>query len=187
MTKVIFVRHGEPDYSKVSERKYIGHGRDLAELTSLGKEQARKAARDRLLDGAELIVSSPYTRALQTAAIISKERNLGIEIELDLHEWMPDLTFTFDSDEYAINVGRECEACKGVCPKDMERKWENLEDVFTRANNSLKKYLKYNKIIVVSHGIVMRQFKFQRQISYCGILEVEYDKDFQWCGFIEED
>lgn len=46
MTKLIFVRHGEPDYSKVSERKYIGHGKDLADLTSLGKEQARKAARD---------------------------------------------------------------------------------------------------------------------------------------------
>lgn len=23
MTKLIFIRHGEPDYSKVSERKYI--------------------------------------------------------------------------------------------------------------------------------------------------------------------
>ena len=187
MTKLIFVRHGEPDYSKVSERKYIGHGRDLAELTPLWKEQARKAARDRLLDGSELIVSSPYTRALQTAAIISKERNLDIEIELDLHEWLPDLTFTFDSDEFAINASRKCAVHKGICPENIEKKWENLENLFIRANDSLKKYLEYNKIIVISHGMLMRQFKFERQVPYCGIIEVEYDENFQWCGFIEED
>ena len=47
---------------------------------------------DARLKTAELIVSSPYTRALQTAAIISRETGLKICIEVDLHEWEPDKT-----------------------------------------------------------------------------------------------
>jgi hypothetical protein len=34
-------------------------------------------------------------------------------------------------------------------------------------------------------GVVMRQFKFQPSIPYCGILEVDFDKDFKWCGWVE--
>jgi broad specificity phosphatase PhoE len=82
MTKLVLIRHGEPDYSYVTERGFKGHGRDLGQLTASGIEQAKLAAKDSRLDGAELIVASPYTRALQTAAIISKERNLDISISL---------------------------------------------------------------------------------------------------------
>ena len=31
--KVIFVRHGEPDYSELEERSYTGFGLDLAPLS----------------------------------------------------------------------------------------------------------------------------------------------------------
>ena len=83
--ELVLIRHGQPDYSEVTERKYIGHGRDLAKLTELGKEQAEKVSRDARLDGAEIILSSPYTRALQTAAIISKNTGIPIEVETHLH------------------------------------------------------------------------------------------------------
>jgi hypothetical protein len=38
---------------------------------------------------------------------------------------------------------------------------------------------------VVTHGVVMRQFEFQPSIPYCGILGVDFDKDFKWCGWVE--
>ena len=38
--QILFIRHGEPDYSHVTERGFIGHGQDMALLTELGKEQA---------------------------------------------------------------------------------------------------------------------------------------------------
>jgi len=50
-------------------------------------EQAEAAARSGLLDGAQLIVSSPYTRCMQTAAIISRLRNLPLTVDIDLHEF----------------------------------------------------------------------------------------------------
>ncbi|MBE5961789.1 MAG: histidine phosphatase family protein [Lachnospiraceae bacterium] len=91
MLKIVFMRHSEPDYSFVEERKFIRHGLDLAQLSENGIQIAERASWDSRLDDAEIIVSSSYTRALQTAAIISKNRNLDIKIEVDLHEWIPDL------------------------------------------------------------------------------------------------
>lgn len=186
MTKLILVRHGEPDYSFVTERGFKGHGRDLGQLTAAGIEQARKVAKDSRLDGADLIVASPYTRALQTAAIISKERNLDISIELDMHEWLPDLTFNFASDNEAIAAGRECISCKGTYEDDDKKNWEKLSVVADRAFKSMKKYLNYNKIIVVTHGVVMRQFKFNSHIPYCGIVEVDFHEEYKWCGWVKE-
>lgn len=186
MAKLILIRHGEPDYSLVTERGFKGHGRDLANLTPKGIEQAKTVAKDERLKGASLIVSSPYTRALQTAAIISKETNLDINIELDIHEWLPDLTFNYASDDKAIIACQECTVCKGDYADEDPKSWEKLSAVANRAFKSLEKYLCYDKIIVVSHGIVMRQFKFQRSIPYCGVLEVDFHADFKWCGWIEE-
>ena len=38
---------------------------------------------------------------MQTAAIISKYRNIDVEVELDLHEWFPDLTYPFSGYDFA--------------------------------------------------------------------------------------
>lgn len=187
MTKLILIRHGEPDYSLVTERKFKGHGRDLGQLTSEGIEQAQTVAKDERLKGASLIVSSPYTRALQTAAIISKETGLDISIELGIHEWLPDLTFSYDSDDIVKLAAKECTACKGNYTDTDPKSWEKLSAVADRAFRSLEKYLSYDKIIVVTHGVVMRQFKFQRSIPYCGVLEVDFHADFKWCGWVESE
>ena len=39
--KIIFVRHGEPDYSVLEERAYFGFGMDLAPLSEKGRKQAQ--------------------------------------------------------------------------------------------------------------------------------------------------
>lgn len=179
MQKIVFMRHSEPDYSMVEERKFIGHGIDLAQLTENGIQIAEKASMDSRLDGADIIVSSPYTRALQTAAIVSKNRNLDIKIELDLHEWMSDLSFQYTSKKQASKINRLCIEHKGVCPDNSEIKYENYEDVFNRAKKALLKYSSYKKIIVVTHGIVMRRFVPETDIPFCGIAEIDFDESFQ--------
>jgi len=185
MAKVIFLRHGEPDYSKVTQLRYKGHGRDLAQLSENGVRQAQSVAEDTRLKGAELILSSPYTRALQTAAIISKENNLDMAVVTELHEWLPDLTFSYDSEITVQNAAKSLTDNKGECPEHYQPKYETLESVFNRVKSSLLPYLKYDKIIVVCHGFVMRQFKYVPNIEYCGILEVEVDENFKWGGFVE--
>lgn len=39
MTLFYLIRHGEETYQYVNERKFIGHGRDLAPLTQTGIKQ----------------------------------------------------------------------------------------------------------------------------------------------------
>lgn len=86
--------------------------------------------------------------------IISKETRLDIEVVTELHEWLPDLTFSYDDDIVVVKA-------------------------------ALQPYLMYDKIIVVCHGVVMRQFEFTENLAYCSVLEVEMDENFQWCGFVE--
>ena len=61
---------------------------------------------DARLKTAELIVSSPYTRALQTAAIISRETGLKICIEVDLHEWETDKTNQYTTSEESFMLAK---------------------------------------------------------------------------------
>jgi hypothetical protein len=42
----------------------------------------------------------------------------------------------------------------------------------------IKKYLKYDKIIVVAHGGVIRRFTGVAEVNYCVPYEVEYDENF---------
>lgn len=65
--KIIFVRHGHPDYKS-------GH------LTPLGHLHAEAAAKRLVADGIEKIYSSPLTRAIETAEYTAKA--LGLEVEI---------------------------------------------------------------------------------------------------------
>ena len=183
MQKVILMRHSEPDYSFVEESKYRGHGLDLAQLTENGILIAEKASYDSRLDNTEIIVCSPYTRALQTAAIISKNRHLDIRVELGLHEWMPDLSFQYSSKDWAAIATKLSHEHKGVCPEDSEIQFENLDKVFTRAKQALLKYKEYSKIVVITHGIVIRRFVFIPVIPFCGITEIDFNESFQCTEF----
>ena len=128
---LLLVRHGEPDYSDVDKRGYAGHGRDLAKLTEKGVQQAEQAAGDKRLPGADLILSSPYTRALQTASVISRVTGIPLTVETDLHEWMPDLTFTYTGPEEIPAILKEMERyegewCKTTAPK-LRRIWFTMK------------------------------------------------------------
>ncbi len=51
--KIIFVRHGEPDYRELEERSYTGFGIDLAPLSDKGRQQVQKLSTNPLLPSAE--------------------------------------------------------------------------------------------------------------------------------------
>ena len=83
---VYFIRHGQTDYSLKDQKIYQGFGVNLAPLSEEGVRQIEETAKDPRLQGAELILTSPYTRAIQTAAILSRRLDLPIAVETDLHE-----------------------------------------------------------------------------------------------------
>ena len=70
MRMFYFVRHGKTDYSQRNTKVYQGFGVNLARLSEKGVEPIRETARDPRLQGTKLILSSPYTRAVQTLSLI---------------------------------------------------------------------------------------------------------------------
>ena len=85
--KIIFVRHGEPDYRELEERSYTGFGIDLASLSEKGRQQAQELSKNPFLSSAEIIVSSAVTRALETASYVACATGLPLRVEPLLHEW----------------------------------------------------------------------------------------------------
>ncbi|MFP4177927.1 MAG: histidine phosphatase family protein [Acholeplasmataceae bacterium] len=171
-TKFILVRHGEPRYDEVIEKGYVGMGYDLAKLSENGIRQAEERAKDPLLRDAEIIISSPYTRALQTAAIISRLTDIPLTVENDLHEWMPDTKFIFDLD--ANESFQEYLSAKGIRNVSHRYRWESYPDLKKRVQLTLIKYKNYKKVIVVCHGVVMSALtRFDDVIEHCGVREVK--------------
>jgi len=85
--KIIFVRHGEPDYRELEECSYTGFGLDLAPLSEKGSRQAQELCQNPLLGSADILVSSAVTRALETASYLTCATGLPLRVEPLLHEW----------------------------------------------------------------------------------------------------
>ena len=113
MALFYLVRHGEANYDYMLENGFWGFGRDFAPLSEKGKQQAEITAKDIRLKNAELIVSSPYTRALQTAQIISRETGIRVEVDIDLHEWISDENNQYETSEESFALAREFTKFKG--------------------------------------------------------------------------
>ena len=95
------VRHGKTDYSERNTKIYQGFGVNLSKLSEKGVRQVKETALDDRLKGTDLILSSPYTRALQTAAILSKELGAELVVETDLHEWLANKNYVYEEEETA--------------------------------------------------------------------------------------
>ena len=57
--------------------------------------------------GIGLIVTSLMTRALQTAALLSRALHVPLAVEFDLHEWVPDLTFSWTTPDEVLALLEE--------------------------------------------------------------------------------
>ena len=90
------VRHGKPDYSAEGTKMFKGFGVHFSPLSEEGIQEIKETARDERLQHADVIVSSPYTRAMQTAAILSKELGIDLVVEMDLYEWLANKNFIYE-------------------------------------------------------------------------------------------
>lgn len=178
--EIVLIRHGEPDYTPCDRRGFIGQGRGLAPLTPAGRACAETYAKDPALSGCERLISSPYTRALETAAIFSRAMGLPIEVEVDLHEWLVDKTFQDSTSEESMAAAQEFERYGGRYPLGETRNWETAAEIVARVVPVFDKYLDMGcrKIAVVSHGMVMRRFTGGTSTAYCRPYRISYDKGF---------
>lgn len=100
MTKFILVRHANPDYT-LSKKE--GYSKDMAKLSNIGIEQAQKLSKDNIFKEADILLSSPFMRAKETAIYISLENKMPIYIENDLRRSKISLEL-FTSRKFALNT-----------------------------------------------------------------------------------
>ncbi len=174
MTDFLFIRHGEPDYTEIDKRKYKGFGNDLAPLTKNGIDQVKKLSLSDELKNCDIILTSPYTRTMQTAAILSKELNIEIIVELDLMEWIPDLSYTYDDysnvvkwrNKYELNNGKHI---------DTDDNWEEKRSIISRVNKVLEKYTNYAKVAIITHGMVINAITGVEKPQCAKIIKYTYN------------
>lgn len=77
---MLLLRHGQSLFNAAFTATRVDPGIPDPELTALGRDQARDAAR--ALEAARIarIIVSPYTRALETAAIVAEELRLPVQV-----------------------------------------------------------------------------------------------------------
>lgn len=156
MATFYLVRHGKTDYSERNKKIYQGFGVNLSPLSVEGVKEIENTSKDRRLFEAGIILSSPYTRAVQTAAILSKELQIDIIIETDLHEWMANKNYVYEEDEKAEKNYHEFVEFKGIYPADCDMDWEDMCSMRKRILPVLEKYKHYQKIIVACHGMFIQ-------------------------------
>lgn len=160
MTTIYLLRHGEADYEPVRERRWPGSMADLAPLSARGLEQAAEAARHLAQVGAVRLVSSPFTRAMQTASIVSCHVGLTLEVEFDLHEWLPDDTFGWQDHAEVRAFLADFDSSGGEWPANQRRPWEPLSAVRQRATAALRRAAAGingdGSLIAVCHEMVIR-------------------------------
>ena len=169
--KVIFVRHGAPDYSELEERSYTGFGLDLAPLSEQGRWQAQELCQHPLLRSADLLVSSAVTRALETASYVACATGLPLRVEPLLHEWQ-----VYESGIEKFEQARELFLeNNGALLPHSSLQYETAAEMKARFLECMAKYRDYQTVVLVAHRMLIRQFVPNEQIGFCQVIECEIE------------
>ena len=169
--KVIFVRHGEPDYSELEERSYTGFGLDLAPLSERGRRQSQELCQHPLLRSADLLVSSAVTRALETASYVACATGLPLRVEPLLHEWQVYETGV-ENFEKARSLFLEND---GALLPSSPIQYETAKQMKVRFVDCMAKYRDYQTVVLVAHRMLIRQFVPDETIDFCQVIECELE------------
>ena len=172
MTEFIMVRHGEPDYEVVNGWAGIAVAKNFAPLTEKGVCQIQETIEILKQENAAVIISSPFTRCMQGACMMSKELQLDVIVENDLYEWQLDKTHSVRS-----KVREKILIWKFNHTKwNRFSKWENPNDVKKRVLQVFNKYLDYEKVIVSCHAMmIMYTLGDEKPTEYGKIRRIKYD------------
>ena len=169
--KIIFVRHGEPDYHELEEHFYTGFGMDLAPLSEKGRQQAQELSKNPLFGSADILVSSAVTRALETASYVACATGLPLRVAPLLHEWQV-YESGVENFEKARTLFLEN---NGSLPPNSPIQYETATEMKSRFLECMSKYRDYQTVIVVTHRMLIRQFVANEKIDFCQVIECELD------------
>jgi broad specificity phosphatase PhoE len=162
---VTLIRHGRIVIE--DGRRFKGHGVDLAPLCREGVAEAEAAGRTLAAAPPDLILSSPMTRALQTAMILSWHVDRRVVVELDLHEWMPDAAQDWQDGVLPTAAYADMDACGGEWPAGETRGWEPLSSVRARVDAVLARHRDVADLLVVCHSVVIQAVTGMAGAAHC--------------------
>jgi broad specificity phosphatase PhoE len=185
MGRLVLIRHGESEGNRDRLFTYTPE----VPLTDAGRAQVRAAAewvaaRYRPV----AIVSSPFLRARQTAAILAERLALAVRVEEDLRE-----------QSFGELAGQPYAALRDASDYDPARYWlwrppggETLVEVAARAGAALDRVAAGapgNDVVVVSHGGVMMalwrhvtgEWRMGKVARNAGLVVVEHEAG-RWRG-----
>jgi broad specificity phosphatase PhoE len=161
---VILLRHGETDWDLVNAHGWPGAANDLAPLTPAGVRQAEAAAELLSSQPVERVLTSPMTRAMQTAAIVGARLGVPLQVALDLREWCPDQTYRWTTSAQVLAAYDDFLAHDGDRPDDHALHWERLPEVRGRALGVLAPYAAApDTVVAVCHEVVIHALTGEQQ------------------------
>jgi broad specificity phosphatase PhoE len=83
------------------------------------------------------------------------ELRIPFEVEFNLHEWIPDLGFNWETLHEVETAQNEMVNFGGEWPENESRSWEPLSKVRQRTLDVLSNYLSNKKVAVVCHEWVI--------------------------------
>jgi broad specificity phosphatase PhoE len=158
---MILIRHGQSEFNVVFNRTGVDPGIPDPKLTEEGRAQVRRAAEaiQRSERPVKKLLTSPYTRALQTAEIVAGILKLPVEIEPLVREHAM----------YHCDIGTArsqlCASWPALNFDHIEETWwpaldETEQDVHARAaqfRSRAAAWADWREIAVVSHwGFILR-------------------------------
>ncbi len=141
MKKLYFVRHGESELGALN----LGAGHIETPLTSKGREQAKQAGKVAKDLAINLIISSPLSRAQDTAKIIAKEIGYPLK-DIEVNPMFIERFFgEYEGRPIIQDPNFDFDSIKGI---------EKKVDLLNRARKALDylESLSADNVLVVAHG-----------------------------------
>jgi broad specificity phosphatase PhoE len=155
MKKIYFVRHGE-SILNTENREQGAEG----SLSVTGRAQAEFVAKRFHTITFDVIVSSPYTRAKETAEIINKELNKDVLYSDFLIERRPPSKYIGEvvTDPEYIKIRDLMRDKRAIDPLWKYADEDNFDDLKTRAESALEYLhsLPHDSILAVTHAGILR-------------------------------
>ena len=170
--KTVFylIRHGQPDWNWAERQRFFGAAAAYMPLTPEGILQIEQTAEDPRLAGAAYLLASPYTRTMQSAAILSRRLDLPISVEWDLHEWLYDTDLRGDlpaeGERYCMEDMHRCfyQYMEGGELQGEDR-CETVPEIRRRVLLCLARHCDAEKVIVVCHEGVIRSITGRESVA----------------------
>lgn len=151
--QVVLVRHGHPDWGATEGAPPLSP--DLVPLSPRGQERILTCV-DRLSpQEVQRVVSSPLTRALQSAHILAAAFDAPLVVDAGLREWVPDTTGPGTPGRAGFQGAFDAMVEHGgEWPPGASQVWEPFSAVRSRTRAALAPYAG-ERVAVVTHAVLI--------------------------------